>query len=326
MPRPENIGILAMEMYMPKRFVSQQDLEVFDNCLGKYTVGLNQINMAFVDDKEDINSILMTAAKSLLEKYQIDSSTIGRLEVGTETQIDKAKSSKTSLIDILDIGGSDIEGVTSVNACYGGTAALFNSIAWIESSEWDGRYALVICGDIAVYEAGPARITGGCGALAILIGPDAPFAIEPGVRSSHTLNIYDFYKPLHSEYPLVDGRLSQWAYLSSVDSCYKRYKAKYQLKHGQDNVNVDHFDFFAFHSPYNKLVQKGFIRLLYQDYLAQNETNITEEFMSVPSSMKEMPLEESYDNREVENMFKNLSKERLYKYFILLNVYIIIDY
>lgn len=49
-------------------------------------------------------------------------------------------------------------------------------------SEWDGRYALVVCGDIAVYEAGPARPTGGCGAVAMLIGPDAPLVLEPGLR------------------------------------------------------------------------------------------------------------------------------------------------
>jgi len=49
-------------------------------------------------------------------------------------------------------------------------------------SAWDGRYALVVCGDIAVYEAGPARPTGGCGAVAMLIGPDAPLVLEPGLR------------------------------------------------------------------------------------------------------------------------------------------------
>lgn len=40
----------------------------------------------------------------------------------------------------------------------------------------------MVCGDIAVYEAGPARPTGGCGAVAMLIGPDAPLVLEPGLR------------------------------------------------------------------------------------------------------------------------------------------------
>lgn len=34
---------------------------------------------------------------------------------------------------------NNVEGVDSMNACYGGTAALFNSIAWLESSAWDGK-------------------------------------------------------------------------------------------------------------------------------------------------------------------------------------------
>ena len=35
-------------------------------------------------------------------------------------------------------GNYDVEGIDSTNACYGGTAALLNSIAWMESSYWDG--------------------------------------------------------------------------------------------------------------------------------------------------------------------------------------------
>jgi 3-hydroxy-3-methylglutaryl CoA synthase len=38
-----------------------------------------------------------------------------------------------------------------MNACYGGTAALFNSVDWVYSPNWNGRFALVIAADIAVY-------------------------------------------------------------------------------------------------------------------------------------------------------------------------------
>ena len=56
-------------------------------------------------------------------------------------------------------GNTNVEGVDTTNACYGGTNALFNSINWMESSSWDGRYALVVAGDIAVYKEGSARPT-----------------------------------------------------------------------------------------------------------------------------------------------------------------------
>lgn len=53
-----------------------------------------------------------------------------------------------------------LQGVDNVNACYGGTSALFNAVNWVESRAWDGRYALVVAADVAVYAAGPARATG----------------------------------------------------------------------------------------------------------------------------------------------------------------------
>ena len=62
------------------------------------------------------------------------------------------------------------QGVDCINACYGGTAALLNAVDWVESAAWDGRLAVVVAADVAVYAPGPARPTGGCGAVALLIG------------------------------------------------------------------------------------------------------------------------------------------------------------
>lgn len=45
-----------------------------------------------------------------------------------------------------------------------------------------GRYAVVVAGDIAVYAKGPARPTGGAGAIAMLIGPHAPLVLERGEK------------------------------------------------------------------------------------------------------------------------------------------------
>lgn len=309
----KEFGVLAMDMYIPTRFVSQSDMEEKDGCSGKYTVGLGQQNMAFCDDREDITSMFLTVVSSLMKKYDIKPEEIGRLEVGTETLLDKSKSIKTSIMRLFG-DNTDMEGVTNVNACYGGTAALFNSMNWLESKEWDGRYALVVCGDIAVYEEGPARPTGGAGTLAILLGPNAPLVMESGVRSTHCLDVYDFYKPHHSEYAVVDGKLSQWAYLSSVDTCYQRYKQKYakkmKLAGGADidiniNINMDHFDFFAFHSPYNKLVQKGFGRMRFID--AVDNTTAPEDALK---DFIGLPLRETYESRDLEVACRTLAKSR----------------
>ena len=93
--------------------------------------------MSFCDDNEDVNSLALTVVKNLIERYKIDVSKIGRLEVGTETLVDKSKSTKTVLMQLFN-DNNDIEGVTTINACYGGTNALFNTLNWMESSAWDG--------------------------------------------------------------------------------------------------------------------------------------------------------------------------------------------
>ena len=190
-----------MEIYFPPQYVAQEDLEQFDKVgKGKYTLGLGQKNMSFVNDREDIASMSLTCVKNLLVKNGVHPSRVGRLEVGTETLLDKAKSVKTQLMSLFRASGNhDVEGVTTINACYGSTAALFNTFAWVESSSWDGRLGVVVSADIAVYPKGPARPTGGAGVICFLIGRNASIIMEP-VRSSFVDHEYDFYKPNPRKY------------------------------------------------------------------------------------------------------------------------------
>ena len=68
---------------------------------GKYTIGLGQTTMACVNDREDINSISLTCVNNLMRKNGIKPNQIGRLEVGTETLLDKSKSLKTVLMNLF---------------------------------------------------------------------------------------------------------------------------------------------------------------------------------------------------------------------------------
>ena len=138
---PQDVGIIALELYFPSQYVDQSELEIFDAVSsGKYTIGLGQSRMGFCSDREDINSLCLTVVQRLMEKQGLQYNEIGRLEVGTETIIDKSESTKTVLMQLFeDSGNTDIEGIDTTNACYGGTAALFNAVNWIESSAWDGE-------------------------------------------------------------------------------------------------------------------------------------------------------------------------------------------
>jgi hydroxymethylglutaryl-CoA synthase len=268
--------------------------------------------------RSDIYSLALTATSSLLKKYNIDPKSIGRLEVGTETMLDKSKSVKSVLMQLFaPSGNTNVEGVDTVNACYGGTNALFNTVAWFESSAWDGRNAIVIAGDIALYKKGAARPTGGAGCVAMLITPNAPLVVEPGLRGSYINHTYDFYKPdLTSEYPIVDGHYSIKCYTEALDSCYKAYNAREKKLHPQNGVNGEHkepetpldrFNYLAFHSPTCKLVAKSYARLLYNDFLVNPANPI---FESVPEAVKSIDYAASLSDRTVEKTFMEIAKKR----------------
>ncbi|WVN86342.1 hydroxymethylglutaryl-CoA synthase [Cryptococcus depauperatus CBS 7841] len=331
--RPANVGILGLEMYFPKRCISEDALEDFDGVSkGKYTIGLGQKFMAFTDDKEDINSVALTVVSNLIKKYNIDPKSIGRLDVGTETLIDKSKSTKTLLMDLFaPAGNTDIEGIDSKNACYGSTAALFNCVNWIQSESWDGRNAIVMCGDIAIYKEGSARPVGGMGACALLIGPNAPLVLEP-VHGTYIANTWDFYKPdLSAEYPTVDGPWTIAAYLGALDNAYSTYVEKAeasrararklsaasvintvaQAVNGHANgeskeVGITEFDYVCLHSPYGKLVQKGHARFFYNDYLRNPSLPV---FANIPEEIKSLDKTKTYTDKVVEKAFISVAAE-----------------
>ncbi|KAB5573633.1 hypothetical protein DKX38_000827 [Salix brachista] len=305
----KNVGVLAMDIYFPPTCVQQEALEAHDGASkGKYTIGLGQDCLGFCTEVEDVISMSLTVVSSLLDKYNVDPKQIGRLEVGSETVIDKSKSIKTFLMQIFEkCGNTDIEGVDSTNACYGGTAALFNCVNWVESNSWDGRYGLVVCTDSAVYAEGPARPTGGAAAIAMLIGPDAPIAFESKFRGSHMSHVYDFYKPnLASEYPVVDGKLSQTCYLMALDSCYKTFCAKYEKSTGKQ-FSLSDAAYFVFHSPYNKLVQKSFARLVFNDF-ERKASSIDEDTKEKLAPFSTLSGDESYQSRDLEKVSQQVAK------------------
>ncbi|ETN42221.1 hydroxymethylglutaryl-CoA synthase [Cyphellophora europaea CBS 101466] len=321
--RPQNIGIKAIEIYFPTQCVDQTELEKFDAVsAGKYTIGLGQTKMSFCDDREDIYSIALTTLSSLIKKYNIDLKNIGRLEVGTETMLDKSKSVKSVLMQLFEESGNhNVEGIDTVNACFGGTNAVFNAVNWVESSAWDGREAIVVAGDIALYKKGNARPTGGAGCVAMLIGPDAPIAFEPGLRGTHIEHAYDFYKPdLTSEYPYVDGQFSLQCYTKAVDKCYSAYNAREQtlksLQNGHANGNgahteestpLDRFDYMAFHAPTCKLVSKSYARMLYNDFL-NNPSDPA--FAEVAPELRDLEYQASLTDKNIEKTFMALTKKR----------------
>ncbi|CAI6356516.1 unnamed protein product [Macrosiphum euphorbiae] len=320
---PDHVGILALEIVVPYTYVNQTDLELHDGVSkGKYTIGLGQERMAFCSDREDVVSLCLTAVSLLMHRTRTSYSNIGRLEVGTETPVDKSKSIKSMLMRLFD-NCNNVEGVDSTNACYGGTAALFNSIAWLESSAWDGRLAIVVAADVATYARGGARPTGGAGAVAMLLGPNAPLVLDRELRASHMADTYDFYKgDMGTNYPTVDGKVSIRCYFEALYNCYYLYRKRFLKKFADTNNSesntqsntspksvLQHFDAIVFHSPYGKLVRKAFTWLTLHDVQLDakcydNESNLLK---YVNSDISVNMLSELGVIKDTEKLFKKLT-------------------
>jgi hydroxymethylglutaryl-CoA synthase len=274
-----------------KTQVDQEDLEAADGApAGKYTAGLGQRALAFADgDAEDAASMALSALAALLEKTGTPPSRVGWLSVGTESAPDRSKSVKTTLMRLFNESGNhDVQGVDAVNACYGGTAALFSAVAWVQSPAWDGRLAAVVASDIAAYAPGPARPSGGCGSVAMLVGPGAPLVLEPGLCATHARDEWDFWRPAGPDpWPRVDAPLSVACYLECLDACYAGLVAKagrVSEKKGGATAGVPPLPprwpaphpshsfslstgaaFFVGHAPYGKLLRKALARLVATD-------------------------------------------------------------
>merc|ERR1719353_1988172 len=96
-PAPSRVGIIAMVPYVSNYYVSAEEMEKH----GLEATHFLQKQNAVWDCNEDAISMALTAVQRLLEQTKIDPNDIGRLEVGTESNVDMAKSIKTYLMQLF---------------------------------------------------------------------------------------------------------------------------------------------------------------------------------------------------------------------------------
>ena len=125
-----DVGIQGFEYYAPSLCCYISDIEELHGCPGRYSAGRGQQSVGFCSDDEDAVSMAMSVFQQLYENMGTTLSEIGRLEVGTESQVDRAKSIKTFLMAMFeDKEIFNIEGADTYNACYGGTNAVFSTVS-----------------------------------------------------------------------------------------------------------------------------------------------------------------------------------------------------
>lgn len=187
----------------------------------------------------------------------------------------------------------------------------------------------MISADIAEYAKGPARPSGGCGAVALLIGKGACIDLDI-TRSSYKAHEYDFYKPhLNSPFPEVDGKVSNACYLNAFDSCFESYYNKIGSKWrpvADDSNTINSPDYWVFHAPYNKLVRKTFGRVVYHDFLSRPKIYYTQyaedkQTMEFLQKYEHIPCNETINDRVVIKGFEKLSAS-LYDQYVAASSFI----
>lgn len=237
-------GIIGIEYALPTHYVSHDDLAKELNVdPAKYKVGLGCEEFGVASDRDDPISLAMTAIKRLMSKHKIRPEDVSRLEVGTESNFDTSKSIKSYLMDMFP--NKNISGTDCVNACYGGTSALLNTIYWMESKFYDGKYAIVVATDISQYKDIALVPVSGAGSVAILLGQNPVFVFEKEIVH-HFENEHTFIRPVDCyPYPVLNGKGSIDVYSNAFKSCFEQIgKYNYEYK------------YIVMHSPYPKLIVK----------------------------------------------------------------------
>ena len=112
---------------------------------------------------------------------------IGHIEVGTESKVDMSKSIKSYIMDLMPQDHKNMEGVDNTNTCYGGTAAMINTLLWYRGS---GHNDIIVVTDTSNMHLEDSTWQG-ASVIALFIRPQPCIQIHPK-KASCFKNMHDF--------------------------------------------------------------------------------------------------------------------------------------
>jgi hydroxymethylglutaryl-CoA synthase len=220
---------------------------------------------------ENVYTMAAEAVLALIESYDVDTSRVGFLGLGTESSTDNSAGAiivKGLLDDALRQRGQPpisrrCEVPEFKHACLGGIYALKSAIRFLQT---DGAndVAIVVAADIAVYEPGSSgEQTQGAGAIAMLV-ESAPKLLEIDLLSSSRASSFrhaDFRKPLNQDrpasdfhYPVFNGKFSTMCYIESVTAAAADFFDRSELSPVD---TLEQFQAIFLHRPYQRMADTG---------------------------------------------------------------------
>lgn len=246
------IGIDKIGFYTPNYVL---DLTALAHARGdepdKYTIGIGQSQQAVVPNFEDVVTMGVNAAQTILT--EADRAAIDMIIFATESGIDNSKSAALYAQKLLNLSAFS-RTIELKQACYAGTFGVMQARDYVMLHP--DKRVLVIAADIARYGlATPGEVTQGAGAIAMVV------ANQPKILTINSDSVYmsqdfsDFWRPVDREEALVDGHLSTDVYKDMFLTLWQRYQK--QTQHV-----LDDFAGFAFHLPYTKMGKKALDQII----------------------------------------------------------------
>lgn len=242
-----NIGIDKISFFTPPTYIEMVELaEARAVDPNKYLIGIGQEKMSIAKENYDVVAMAANAANKILTTK--DKEEIDLVLFATETGVDFSKAGATWVHDLVGIQPY-ARSVELKQACYSATAGIqlgMGHIALHPESK-----VLILASDIAKYGVNTGgEPTQGAGAVAMLLSANPSILAIETESAAYTQDIDDFWRPTYSEFPYVDGKYSNEAYLGTLTASWHRYKE-------QQKAEFSDFEAMLFHVPYTKMGRKA---------------------------------------------------------------------
>ncbi|KAF1301059.1 hydroxymethylglutaryl-CoA synthase [Enterococcus saccharolyticus] len=246
------VGIDKISFFVPPYYIDMTDLAhargVDPN---KFHIGIGQDKMAVNAKTQDIVTFAANAANTILTAEDLEK--IDMVIVGTESSVDESKATSVVLHRLLGVQPF-ARSFEIKEACYGGTAGLQFAINHVTLHP-ESR-VLVVATDIARYGLNSGgEPTQGAGAVAMLITKEPRILTIDDDSTMLTQDIYDFWRPVGHEYPMVDGPLSNETYIDSFQKVWHESNRRHER-------TLADYKALAFHIPYTKMGKKALLSIL----------------------------------------------------------------
>jgi hydroxymethylglutaryl-CoA synthase len=256
MKRATSVGIASLGLHLPSLVLSVEELAKLRSVdANEYLQGLGCHKIALCPTDYSQVDLLVEAARRALSRWNGDLNDIGMIAVGTESATDMSRPLSAWVAEKLGLKGK-LRSYEVKHACYGGTLALRQATEWKLAGVDNNKAALVIAGDISLYEEGnPSEPTQGAGAIAFIIDQPLIAEIDP-VSYPWSEPVFDSWHPANKTYPQEDRNFSLECYIKAAHECF------HDLCQDNDfEKMLNELSAMCFHTPFPKMVKKVFYEI-----------------------------------------------------------------